>query len=150
MAIVGVSGPKMKNLPKDIHGLDIIICNIDETQTYFNTDTENGYELCQLWLDAGVEQAIVTAGTKGSYYGKENKVMHQKPFLIKADQIVDVTGAGDAFSSALLYGVIKGESLEKSVKFGTVNSSLTIQVPFAVNPNLSIKKLEKELEKYES
>jgi sugar/nucleoside kinase (ribokinase family)/DNA-binding CsgD family transcriptional regulator len=150
MAIVGVSGPKMKNLPKDIKGLDMIICNMDESQAYFNTSTENGHELCQLWLDAGVKKAVVTAGTKGSFYGQENKVAHQKPYLVKADKIVDVTGAGDAFSSALLYGVIKGETLEKSVKLGTANSSLTIQAPFAVNPNLSIKKLEKELEKYES
>lgn len=149
MAMVGVSGPKMKNLPKDIIGLDIIICNIDETQTYFNTNIENGYDLCRLWLDSGVKKAIVTAGTKGSYYGQNNKVSHQKSYLVQSNDVVDVTGAGDAFSSAVLYGIIKGQTLEKSVKLGAVSSSLTIQVPFAVNPNLSIKELEKELEKYE-
>jgi len=150
MAVIGVSGPKMKNLPKQIEGLDLIVCNIDESQAYFKTDIDDGYKLCQMWLDGGVKKAVVTAGTKGSYYGEENKIHHQKPYLTASENIVDVTGAGDAFSSAVLYGIISGESLEKSVKLGAINASLTIQVPFAVNPNLSIKKLEKELVKYEN
>lgn len=149
MAIIGVSGPKMKNMPDNIEGLDLVICNVDETQAYFNTNTSDGYELCKLWLDAGVKNAVVTAGLKGSYYGNLNKISHQEPYFVNPNKIVDVTGAGDAFSSAVLYGVINHESLEKSVKLGTANSSLTIQVPFAVNPNLSINKLKKELEKYE-
>ncbi|HOO44570.1 MAG TPA: winged helix-turn-helix transcriptional regulator, partial [Bacillota bacterium] len=74
MAIVGVSGPKMKNLPEDIDGLDLIICNMDETQAYFNTDVTDGCQLCRLWLDKGVKKAIVTAGLKGSYFGTEDQI----------------------------------------------------------------------------
>jgi sugar/nucleoside kinase (ribokinase family) len=149
LAIIGVSGPKMKHLPKDINGLDLLICNQDETNAYFNTHIEDGKKLCQLWLDEGVKNVVVTMGTKGSYVGDKDKIVYQKAFTVKQEKIVDVTGAGDAFSSAVLYGIIKGKSLEEAVKMGAINASLTVQLPYAVNPNISIKKINKELEKNE-
>ncbi len=137
IAIIGVSNPKMKNLPKNIKGVNLIICNMDETQTYFKTLEDNCELLCNMWLDAGVKKAIVTAGIKGSYFGESNTVNHQKAYIIPKKAIVDVTGAGDAFSSATIYGITEGKSLAESVNMGAISSSLTIQVPFAVNPNLS-------------
>jgi sugar/nucleoside kinase (ribokinase family) len=150
LAIIGVSSPKMRHLPENIQGLDLLICNVDESQTYFNTSETDEITLCKHWLDKGVKNIIVTAGKKGAFYGNQEGVHYQKAHLIDPKLIVDVTGAGDAFSSAVLYGIIKGESLEYSSKLGAVNASLTIQVPYAVNPNNSIKKIEKELKNYES
>lgn len=147
LAIVGVSGPKMSHLPDDLDVLDVLICNVDETQTYFKTDINDVSKLCQLWLDKGVKKVVVTAGIKGSYYGENNNVLHQKANDVDPSSIVDVTGAGDAFSSAFMYGIIHGYSLSEAVKLGTVNASLTIQVPHAVNPNISIKTIKEELKK---
>ncbi len=145
LAIIGVSSPKMKNLPQDLHGVDLIICNKDETQTYFKSQEQDGYKLCQMWLDAGVQKAVLTAGTDGAYYGEKNIIMHQSARVVSAEKIIDVTGAGDAFSSATIYGLSINKSLPESVKMGVINSSLTIQTPHAVNPKLSISLIEKEL-----
>jgi sugar/nucleoside kinase (ribokinase family) len=150
LGIIGVSTPKMKNLPSDLEGIDIIICNKDESQTYFKTENEDVEDLCQMWLDKGVKKAVVTDGTKGSYYGENNIVSHQDAFVIDDSKIVDVTGAGDSFSSALIYALIKEYSFKESIRIGTMSSSLTIQVPFSVNPKLSINLLKKELIKYEN
>lgn len=149
LAVIGVSSPKMKHLPKDIKGVDLIICNKDETQIYFNTTSDNAEELCGLWLEAGVKKAVVTDGTKGSFYGEDNQVFHQSAFLISEDKIVDVTGAGDSFSSAIIYGLSTSHSFQESVRLGAMSSSLTIQEPFAVNPKLSIQLIKKELNKNE-
>jgi len=150
LAIIGVSSPKMKHLPKDIKGIDIIICNKDETQIYFNTTNENAEELCALWLEAGVNKAVVTDGTKGSYFGENKQVFHQSAFMIAEENIVDVTGAGDSFSSGIIYGLSTNHSFQESVRLGAMSSSLTIQEPFAVNPKLSIHLIKKELNKYDN
>lgn len=148
LGIIGVSSPKMKNLPKDIRNIDLIICNKDETQTYFKTKNDSAEELCKLWLDNGVKKAIVTDGTKGSYYGEDNQVQLQKAFMVNVDQVVDVTGAGDSFSSAVIYGLTTKHSFAESVRIGAMSSSLTIQVPYAVNPKLSTNLILKELKKH--
>jgi sugar/nucleoside kinase (ribokinase family)/DNA-binding CsgD family transcriptional regulator len=143
LAFVGVSAPKMKHLPEDIDGLDLLICNKDETQAYFKVTEDRGDLLCRMWLDKGVKRVVVTSGVDGSYYGENGIVKHQKAILVDKDCIVDVTGAGDAFSSGTIYGITKGMSLEESVRCGAKNASLTIQVPYAVNPELSIDLLNK-------
>ncbi|MCF7924514.1 MAG: winged helix-turn-helix transcriptional regulator [Candidatus Izimaplasma sp.] len=149
LAIIGVSGPKMKNIPDDLSGVEIIICNLDESQSYFKTNNDDLKELSKLWLNKGVKKAIITAGKNGCVYMDRLNTKYQAAFLIPEDFVIDVTGAGDAFSSAVLHGLIHGETFDKSVKLGVVSSSLTIQTKAVVNPKLSIKLLNKELEKNE-
>ncbi|AUD64798.1 hypothetical protein BK011_03560 [Tenericutes bacterium MZ-XQ] len=150
LAIVGVSGPKMKHLPEVLEGLELLICNLDEAQAYFKTKEDDPIKLCKLFLNKGIHKVVITAGTKGSYYGTHDEVYHQKAYLIEEKQIVDVTGAGDAFSSAVIYGLVSSHTFEESVKFGAINSSLTIQSNHSVNPKLSINLIKKELKKYET
>jgi sugar/nucleoside kinase (ribokinase family) len=66
--------------------------------------------------------------------------------LVQKRDIIDVTGAGDAFSSATVYGLMSGNTLDKSVQMGAISASLTIQTPYAVNPNVSLKKIQKEID----
>ncbi|MBN2696755.1 MAG: carbohydrate kinase family protein, partial [Bacilli bacterium] len=149
LAIIGVSGPKMKNLPEKLDGVDIIICNRDETQAYFDTDENEIKSLCKMWLDKGVRRAVVTAGSQGCAYTENNEVLLKKAIRIDINLIVDVTGAGDAFSAAVIHGIVRGESLSRSIEYGIVSSGLTIQSEFSVNPSLSRNLILKEIEKYE-
>ena len=150
LAIVGVSGPKMKHLPESLEHLELLICNLDEAQAYFKTKEDDPKMLCQMFLNKGVHKVVITAGIKGSFYGFKDKILHQKAYLIPEEKVVDVTGAGDAFSSALIYGLVSDHTFEESVKFGAINSSLTIQSNHSVNPKLSINLIKKELKKYEN
>ena len=149
LVIVGVSGPKMKNLPKVLDGLELIIVNVDETQAYFNTDSTDLTKLADLWYGQGIKNVVVTAGSKGCIYRntKEHKI--QKAFNVKKELIKDVTGAGDAFSAAVIYGLVNGKSLEESVSYGTASASLTIQSDKSVYPDLSIRKIIKEINRNE-
>ena len=150
LAIVGVSGPKMKHLPENLDGLDLLICNLDEAQAYFKTKEDDPKVLLQKFLDKNINKVVITVGTKGSYYGEKNQINHQNAYIIPNHLVVDVTGAGDAFSSALIYGLITKHTFEESIKIGAVNSSLTIQSNYSVNPKLSINLIKKELKKYEN
>jgi sugar/nucleoside kinase (ribokinase family)/DNA-binding CsgD family transcriptional regulator len=150
LAIIGVSGPKMKHVPDDLHGVEIIICNLDETQSYFNTNENDMNLLIQAWIEKGVKQVVITHGKNGITFYDGKNTHHQNAYLVEDDKVVDVTGAGDAFSAAVLHGLIHQESLVKSVKYGAISSTLTIQSMHAVNQKLSINLLKKELKKYEN
>lgn len=149
LAIIGVSGPKMKHLPDDLNGVEILICNLDESQAYFKTDIDDPKVLINMWLERGLKKVVVTLGKKGSFYYDGKEIKHQEAYLVSDEKVVDVTGAGDSFSSALLHGLMSGESMESSIRLGAISSSLTIQTPYAVNPKLSINQLKKELKKHE-
>lgn len=150
LAIIGVSGPKMKHVPDDLNGVEILICNLDETQSYFNTSDDDIESLVKLWIKKGLKKVVITQGKKGSVYYDGKDIRYQKAYVVKEDKVIDVTGAGDAFSSAVLHGLINEESLETSIGYGAASSSLTIQSNHAVNPKLSINQLKKEIKKYEN
>lgn len=145
LVIIGVSGPKMARVPDDLSGVHTMICNVDETQAYFDTKETKIETLVQLWKNKGIRHVIITHGKAGSAYTDNDAVsIHAAERIDEAD-IVDVTGAGDAFSSAVIHGLINDYTLKDSVKLGTINARLTIASPHAVNKNLSINQLKKEL-----
>ena len=116
LAIIPVSGPKMKRIPDDLQGVTWIVVNADESRTRYGEHTLA--ELATLW---------------------------QKTFTpIKADHVQDVTGAGDSFSSGVLYGALKGASLEESIGYGLTNSYYTVQAIETVRKDLNAKSFEKE------
>lgn len=144
LILVGVSGPKMKNLPADLMGVHLLVCNLDESQAYFSTTNDNPAELCEMWLKTGLKNIVVTAGKNGSWFGDSNTIKRQEALYVKNEDILDVTGAGDAFSAGVIHGMIQGQDISECVKIGTVNASLTIKSPFSVNKNLSKKLIESE------
>ncbi|MFW5794187.1 MAG: PfkB family carbohydrate kinase [Bacillota bacterium] len=150
LAIIGVSIPKMNNIPEDLKGVEIIVCNLAETKSYFNTNQDNLAELSQLWLNKGVRKVVITAGEEGCIYAFKNTKKIQKALMVPEKKIKNVTGAGDAFSAALLSGLIKRETFETSVKLATISAALTIQSKEVVNLKLSTKLLLKELNKNEN
>lgn len=143
LAIVGVSSPKMKHVPTKLEGLDLLICNIDESQTYFQTKEEDGRVLVKKWLEKGVKKVVVTAGVEGSFFGEDGQVHHQAIIKVKQEDVLDTTGAGDAFSGALLYSLINGFAFEKSVSIGALSASNTIRSRYSVDKSLSFDKLIK-------
>ena len=58
--------------------------------------------------------------------------------------MVDVTGAGDSFTSGIIHGFIKGVSTKDSVEFAMTNSYYTIQSKNTVRDNLTKENLQKE------
>ena len=143
LAIIGVSAPKMKHVPDDLNGVEILICNLDESQSYFNSNEEDIENFAKLWLRQGLKKVVITQGKKGAVYHDGRELRHQKAYLINEDKVIDVTGAGDAFSSAVLHGLINEEPLDTSIVYGAVSSSLTIQSKHAVNQKIINKSIKK-------
>ncbi len=66
----------------------------------------------------GPEILVITCGRQGAKLFSKEGNLFAEAFL---GPVVDETGAGDAFSSGFVSGMIKGFSLEKSLKLGMAN-----------------------------
>lgn len=119
---------KLKNF---LNYVQIIFLNFDEAIELSRTeknelsdnDVENALLIARKIKEYGPQIVIITAGKKGVYcYFDEIKHYN----TIKVD-LVDVTGAGDAFSSGFLASFIRGLPLETSCQNGIKNSCSVIQ-----------------------
>jgi len=71
-----------------------------------------------------VQGLIVTLGGEGCEVWQAGKKTWVPP--VKAEQIVDPTGCGDAWRGALLFGLEQGWSLEKCAELGNKVGSIKI------------------------
>ncbi|WP_066065132.1 carbohydrate kinase [Neobacillus soli] len=148
LVLIPVSSPKMKRLPKDLSGVTWLITNRDESETYFNTEISNEEDwkaTVEKWLSLGISNVVITNGKDGSMIGnQEDGIFRVSP--IETNEIVDVTGAGDAFSSAVIYSWLEGKTLIEIAKAGSMNASKTLQSPYTVRQDLTAVQLQKDLE----
>lgn len=81
-----------------------------------------GYRTVPDLLATGVGAVVVTRSAQGAdLYRAGRPALHQEPF--PAD-VVDTTGAGDAFTAALACGLASGESLESSLRWAAAAGAL--------------------------
>lgn len=147
LIIIGVSSPKTKRLPEKLEGTHLTLFNLDESQAYFQTDETDPLYFVKKWIELGVSYAIVTNGSKGVAYASQTQSPKIKA-VKEVHPIIDATGAGDAFSSALIYALIKNFSLEDAIDYGLANAYQTIQSIHSVRLDLSEQRLMKDKEDY--
>lgn len=148
LVLIPVSSPKMKRLPDDLTGVTWLITNRDETETYFNCEIKNEADWkksLDKWLSLGITNVIITNGKQGAMIGNQKEGIFHIP-SIETNNIIDVTGAGDAFSSAVIYSWLEGKNMVNIAKAGVINASKTLQSPYTVRQDLSATQLEKDLE----
>jgi ribokinase len=80
-------------------------------------------EAAQFLIDAGIERIVVTIGSQGSVYVSSDI---KKPFGTFPTNQVDATGAGDAFTAAIAYGIATGQSIEDSIGFASATSAIAV------------------------
>jgi ribokinase len=74
-------------------------------------------------LELGVRVVAVKLGGKGCYVTDGRESHHVEAFKV---QIVDTTGAGDAFCAGFLYGLLNNKSLKECAKLGNFVASRCI------------------------
>jgi ribokinase len=84
------------------------------------TDTE---VLAHRLQDQGVRRVVVTRGANGALIVHDDGASEQVPGV--AVDVVDTTGAGDAFNCALAVSLAEGRPLKEAVRFATFAGALT-------------------------
>ncbi len=127
LVLVAVSQPKMARLPADLHGLRLLILNQGELETRIGAHIANDAELlaaCRTVQGQGARDVIVTRGVDGVFYTNAQGLRH---LPAEPADIVDVTGAGDAFAAAVCWSLFQGDDdLELACRRGLRLSAMTL------------------------
>ena len=110
-----------QQLPDELIALaDFLIPNESELSLLAHmpvTDFASAEKAANLLLERGAKTVIVTLGSKGALFVDKETRKHIDSFPVK---VVDTTAAGDAFIGGFATSLLEDQSLEESVRFGSV------------------------------
>lgn len=117
------------------------VCNIQEAEQFFSDDLQEKSieELCEIIPEkikvSGIEAMVVTMGGRGAIYADQQG---NKGFVpaIKVD-VIDTTGAGDAFFAGVAASLTYGKDLETACKTGSKLAASVITTMDAVCPRFN-------------
>ena len=81
-------------------------------------------QLARTFVEWGAQVGIVTTGKDGALAVEGDKVHVIASF---PSEVVDVTGAGDAFSAGFLVDYLRHGNVEQATRFGCATASLVIK-----------------------
>jgi pseudouridine kinase len=139
LVVVAVSEPKMSRLPQDLRGLRLLILNEGELAARAGGGLDIA-AACAVVQAQGAQDLIVTRGAAGVCYTSAGSVRH---LAAPHADVVDVTGAGDAFAAAVCWSLFHGsDDLEAACRRGLKLSGMTLACAQTVCPYLSADSLE--------
>ncbi len=102
--------------PAMLSDIDVLTPNQVEARMLAGLDAQDqrdDLDVCSLLLDQGVQCVILTRGAGGATIVRRDGHEHVEPWPV---QVVDSTGAGDAFNGALAASLASGDPLTASVR----------------------------------
>lgn len=124
--------------------VDYLLSNVEEGCVLLNRElSRNDIELKDLLkllaTEKGIKNVVLTDAKEGVYYrefGEGNAdIIHLN--AIKTE-VVEKTGAGDAFSAGFIAGIINGKEMMEASKWGIANSTSVIKKVGAQNGLLDL------------
>ena len=115
-------------LPKEVFGLcDFITPNETETEALTGLPVRNEKEAetaAKFLIELGVKTPIITMGEQGAF-------LHEHGLIPAFDvgEVVETTGAGDAFNGGFAVALSEGKSALEAVKFGCATASISVTRP---------------------
>ncbi|MBR5677552.1 MAG: carbohydrate kinase family protein [Paludibacteraceae bacterium] len=98
------------------------------------TETATYAEAAQKLLDMGVAHVYITLGAEGVYC---RNAAEEWLFPSLPGDIVNTTGAGDAFLAGVVYAHAKGIEFPKTAQYGLMAARATLMSLKAVNPDIA-------------
>lgn len=93
-------------------------------------------------VSLGVEIAIITLADQGLVYATPSQSGHIPALKC---EIVDLTGAGDALTAAVIFGLLNDFPVDEAVRLGVSAAALTLQCRETVCPELNLESLYDKL-----
>jgi len=106
-----------------LKNLDLIILNKKEAEVFFKED--NFKKQIEIIFNNFNGITLITLGKEGSLCVLKDKIYKAETFFEK--EVVDRTGAGDAFSSAFIGALILKKDIKEALRWGSANATSTIE-----------------------
>ena len=119
---IDIANKELKHLIKRV---DLFCINFNEAIALSGQNGSDINEMSKAILDLGPKSLIIKDGEKGSYFFDSNNQFSIKAYPVK--EVIDTTGAGDAYIGGILMGKMNGMSILDSMKIGAVTASFCIE-----------------------
>ncbi|MFA5935638.1 MAG: carbohydrate kinase family protein [Patescibacteria group bacterium] len=135
----------LKSIKSLIAKSDVFILNKDEAHHLLVDGERTMLNLLETFHTMGAKTVIITDGGNGAhaYDGKEHWYMPIFPA-----KVVEKTGAGDSFATAVTVALLKGQNLSEALRWGTANSAGVIGKIGPQAGLLTTSEMRKMLKKY--
>ena len=132
----------VKKYPRLLEKCHLLIVNKEEAKKILDIDEQdiNQKDLLSKLLLLGPKNIVITDGAEGSFATDGKSFFRVGIFPV---QLVEKTGAGDAYASGLIAGLFNKLPLSEAMIWGTINASHTIQFIGTQNGLLSKDDLER-------
>jgi ribokinase len=121
-------------LPDEVYqNTDLIAPNESEAQSLTGIEVsslENAGRAARVLLSRGVRAAIMKLGARGCLYVTADDERHIPAPRV---DVVDVTGAGDAFAGGLMVALAEGQNIHRALEFATCVAALSVTKIGVVN-----------------
>ena len=99
-------------------------------------------------LELGLTRLLVSLGSEGCLYmDRDGLVLRRK--LRPVEQMVNATGAGDAFMAAAIYSTLCGFDAEKTLHYALCAGIAAISHEKTIHPGMSVSLIEKIWKEYQ-
>lgn len=136
-----------KVLAPILRATKILVLNKEEAQALIKSKTNSIKKLLFALKKLGPEIVIITNGAKHLYALNKDQIYSLLPSKIK---VVHTAGAGDAFTSAFLAGIIKNHHFTEAMCLGQVNADSVIQHIGTKNKLLNEKEAKLMIKRYQT
>jgi pseudouridine kinase len=135
LAMVAVSVSKMAHLPRRLDGLSLLVLNADELAAT-GDERATPHPSHQAARDAlwqalharGLKHLLVTLGPAGAAFSSGECLNVLPAVPLCTTQVVDATGAGDAFSAAAIHALLcLGQPLASACQAGLQAAARVLQ-----------------------
>ena len=123
---------------------EIFFANKQEVMKILETDQEEAGWLAGEIKKLGPKTVVMTDGDQGSF-ALDNSGFWHCPIFPTTSDLIERTGAGDAFASAFLTATDQGLSVPEALKWGAVNSASVVEKVGPHEGLLSVGEIEKRL-----
>ncbi|MEK7211467.1 MAG: PfkB family carbohydrate kinase, partial [Patescibacteria group bacterium] len=103
---------------------DVLNINREEAAKLFNLPFDNLAEILRRAKELPCKYTIITDGIRGAYVCCSGQVFHANSYGGKPK---NTTGAGDAFGSGFVSGLILGRDVKDALRLGIWNSGLVVK-----------------------
>lgn len=137
-----------KNLPlikKLLSSVYFLLVNKEEGEMILEAHLDDPKELMNKLARLGPSIVVVTDDVRGAGARSHDEVLWIDCF---PSEMVEKTGAGDAFSSAFLGTFIGTNSLSESVRAGSINAASVVKYIGAQKGLLSVQELTERMQKH--
>lgn len=88
------------------------------------TDLESADKAAEVFFSKGVQNVLITLGSRGVYVNSNGRSEIVPSYRVKA---LDTTGAGDAFNGGLLTALSEGKDLWEAARFANALAAISVQ-----------------------